>query len=384
MLHAFKYDGRRSLAPALAALVRDQAADLLATADLLVPVPLHRARRRARGFNQAHDLAAAIGGPPVLAALRRTRATTAQTALTAGARRRNVRGAFARGRRRLGPGTLDARGAHGRHDRRDRRAGGGAGRRRHHDRRDAGGVRRRAAGGGRGGGPRGYGSASRDRTAAVTAAATASLGCSPSIRVQVGGRRRLAAVALADAAEECRVALVAIAALLLAGHGGLGRDVEEQRQVGLRQVALDVDQPRGIQPERLAVGDARGQVAIADDDGTGGQPLEDHRLALVAVGHVEQLHHVRLPAMPAGELGADLLADRRRVVREGQRLDAVPRRLELGSKARRLGFLAALVEPLERDQGHSRRTMSSIDCGRRMTRQRPSSTSTSGASGRRL
>jgi ComF family protein len=94
VLHAFKYDGRRSLAPALAALVRVQAADLLMAADVVVPVPLHGARRRARGFNQAHDLAMALG-PPVVAALRRTRATTAQTALTAGARRRNVRGAFA-------------------------------------------------------------------------------------------------------------------------------------------------------------------------------------------------------------------------------------------------------------------------------------------------
>jgi ComF family protein len=95
VLHAFKYDGRRSLAQTLAALVRAQAADLLATADVLVPVPLHRARRRARGFNQAHDLAVALGGPPVVAALRRIRATTAQTSLTAAARRRNVRGAFA-------------------------------------------------------------------------------------------------------------------------------------------------------------------------------------------------------------------------------------------------------------------------------------------------
>jgi ComF family protein len=104
VLHAFKYDGRRSLAPALAALIRGQAADVLAAADVVVPVPLHRTRRRARGFNQAHDLAARLG-PPVVGALRRIRATTAQTALTAGARRRNVRGAFvlaaaAPGRRR--------------------------------------------------------------------------------------------------------------------------------------------------------------------------------------------------------------------------------------------------------------------------------------------
>ena len=94
MLHAFKYDGRRSLAPALAARLRSQAADLLAAADLAVPVPLHAARRRTRGFNQAHDLAAGLG-LPVLGALRRVRATLAQTSLTAAARRRNVRDAFA-------------------------------------------------------------------------------------------------------------------------------------------------------------------------------------------------------------------------------------------------------------------------------------------------
>ena len=94
MLHAFKYDGRRSLAPALASLLRDQAADLLAGADLLVPVPLHAARRRHRGFNQARDLAAHLG-LPILSALRRTRATSPQASLTAGGRRRNVRGAFA-------------------------------------------------------------------------------------------------------------------------------------------------------------------------------------------------------------------------------------------------------------------------------------------------
>jgi ComF family protein len=98
VLHAFKYDGRRSLAPTLAALLRAQAGDLLATADVVVPVPLHGARRRARGFNQAQDLARALG-PPIVRALRRPRATAAQTALTARARRANVRGAFALAKR---------------------------------------------------------------------------------------------------------------------------------------------------------------------------------------------------------------------------------------------------------------------------------------------
>jgi ComF family protein len=94
VLHVFKYEGRRSLACALTTLVRDQAADVLASSDAVVPVPLHGARRRHRGFNQARDLAAGLG-LPVLDALRRTRATPAQASLTAGARRRNVRGAFA-------------------------------------------------------------------------------------------------------------------------------------------------------------------------------------------------------------------------------------------------------------------------------------------------
>jgi len=59
-----------------------------------VPVPLHRARRRSRGFNQADDLARHIG-PPVVHALRRTRHTRTQTALPAPERRANVAGAFA-------------------------------------------------------------------------------------------------------------------------------------------------------------------------------------------------------------------------------------------------------------------------------------------------
>jgi ComF family protein len=94
IVHALKYEGRRSLARRLAALMRVRGADVLIGADWVVPVPLHPSRRRERGFNQAADLARHLGVPP-RAALRRTRATGTQTGLPAARRRRNVRGAFA-------------------------------------------------------------------------------------------------------------------------------------------------------------------------------------------------------------------------------------------------------------------------------------------------
>jgi ComF family protein len=89
-----KYDARRSLAARLAAMMRHRGADVLAGAACAVPVPLHRKRQRARGFNQAADLARHLG-LPVRHALRRTTATVPQTGLPAARRHRNVREAFA-------------------------------------------------------------------------------------------------------------------------------------------------------------------------------------------------------------------------------------------------------------------------------------------------
>lgn len=98
VLHALKYDGRRSLARPLAARIAEAGADVLRGASAIVPVPLHHRRRRARGFNQAALLAGHLAAPlglPVVAALRRVRATAPQAELTAAARARNVRDAFA-------------------------------------------------------------------------------------------------------------------------------------------------------------------------------------------------------------------------------------------------------------------------------------------------
>jgi len=93
IIHAFKYDGRRSLGKPLATLMRTRGADLLDLADCVVPVPLHWRRQSARGFNQARELASHLG-PPVIDALVRRRHTRAQVELTADRRRANVLGAF--------------------------------------------------------------------------------------------------------------------------------------------------------------------------------------------------------------------------------------------------------------------------------------------------
>jgi ComF family protein len=94
IVHAFKYEGCRSLSVGLGVRLRESAADLLAAADIVVPVPLHRSRRRTRGYNQARELAGQLG-VPVVEALRRVRATPSQTDLPADARHDNVRDAFA-------------------------------------------------------------------------------------------------------------------------------------------------------------------------------------------------------------------------------------------------------------------------------------------------
>jgi len=93
IIHALKYERRRSIAKPLGGLMRERGAALLDGADLVVPVPLHPRRERERGFNQADDLAQQLG-LPVAPLLRRVRFTTSQIELPADARHENVRDAF--------------------------------------------------------------------------------------------------------------------------------------------------------------------------------------------------------------------------------------------------------------------------------------------------
>jgi len=93
IVHALKYQGRRSIAVTLAGLMRTAGKDLLSRADYVVPVPLHWRREHARGFNQAREIARHLG-LPVADALIRSRATTPQVELSAEERVANVAGAF--------------------------------------------------------------------------------------------------------------------------------------------------------------------------------------------------------------------------------------------------------------------------------------------------
>jgi ComF family protein len=97
LLHALKFDRRRSLAAPLGARLRSLDHEIFEGADALVPVPLHPWRQWHRGFNQAADLANVLRAPalPVWAAVRRQRSTRPQLELDAGARHANVRAAFA-------------------------------------------------------------------------------------------------------------------------------------------------------------------------------------------------------------------------------------------------------------------------------------------------
>lgn len=100
LIRQLKYHGVFANARVLGVLLA-QAVDERAAAlpRLLVPVPLHPARLRERGFNQAAALARyagrMLGIPFASNAVRRTRDTPSQTSLSEAERHRNVRGAFA-------------------------------------------------------------------------------------------------------------------------------------------------------------------------------------------------------------------------------------------------------------------------------------------------
>jgi len=93
----FKFSRQMAFLPVMQHwLKRPLCLELVAAAELLVPVPLHPKRIKKRGFNQSLLLARAFPGTPVAReALTRTRHTPSQVGLNPKERRDNVKGAFA-------------------------------------------------------------------------------------------------------------------------------------------------------------------------------------------------------------------------------------------------------------------------------------------------
>lgn len=98
LVHRLKYGDRIELAKALGAMMARAGAELLADADVIVPVPLHPWRLWRRRFNQAMALSGVLSrgsgvpcDPFLLARVKRTRP---QVGLSKAQRRDNLQGAF--------------------------------------------------------------------------------------------------------------------------------------------------------------------------------------------------------------------------------------------------------------------------------------------------
>jgi ComF family protein len=99
LIHRYKYGRQLALAAPLGYLLGEYVLQQAVTRPgLIIPVPLHVSRLRARGFNPSLELARQIGRrlaiPVDLRSTRRVINTASQAGLSAHARQHNVRGAF--------------------------------------------------------------------------------------------------------------------------------------------------------------------------------------------------------------------------------------------------------------------------------------------------
>lgn len=106
LLHALKYDGLLTLGHELGGLLYERVFRLRPETEswspsntVLLPVPMHKARHRARGYNQAAEIARGFNlrsDIPVIddQAVQRVRFTKSQTGFSQSKRVKNIRGAF--------------------------------------------------------------------------------------------------------------------------------------------------------------------------------------------------------------------------------------------------------------------------------------------------
>ncbi len=106
LILAFKHGDRSESLPAFAGWLEQAGAELLAEAEVLVPIPLHRRRLFARRFNQSALMAQALAKRCGLdyepLALERRRNDPSQGGKSRQGRARNVEGAFAVAKQRRG------------------------------------------------------------------------------------------------------------------------------------------------------------------------------------------------------------------------------------------------------------------------------------------
>jgi ComF family protein len=97
-IHFLKYRNHQAVAAVLGQILAEAYQRYRLLAQVIVPVPLHAARLRERGYNQSELLARQIGYrlnlPVNTSALQRTRSTQSQMTLGYEERHRNVSGAF--------------------------------------------------------------------------------------------------------------------------------------------------------------------------------------------------------------------------------------------------------------------------------------------------
>ena len=98
IVRRYKYSGQKWLSTMMADILAERLTQMADSHfDGICYVPLHRKRRRRRGYDQAEVLAkrlADMTGIPFVTALRRVRNTKTQTHLNAAQRRINMQGAF--------------------------------------------------------------------------------------------------------------------------------------------------------------------------------------------------------------------------------------------------------------------------------------------------
>lgn len=98
LITGLKFGARHAHARLLGQLLVEQISQTARMPECIIPVPLHKARYRERGFNQAIEIARLVssqtGIPLDLRSCRRRRDTPHQAGLTSKQRRRNIKNAF--------------------------------------------------------------------------------------------------------------------------------------------------------------------------------------------------------------------------------------------------------------------------------------------------